>query len=252
VPRLDLTSLRYIASFAAIALGVVLLLYVALNDDSKPDADALALATPTGAPDVAPTPVLSPTPVPVIAPSGPPLVKGTEADCFSTWRFIDNPTQRWTLCLPRNLLFFDGRDVLPFENATAQDTPRINREFAAVNEPWFLATSGEASLDVLAPMSLKVEVVAPTANLDGCALRQQTASVSGIVSCRDRLQFSSSGGLVFAADGFYQRFRALVPTQSGKTVNEVFSLQLTIFSYANNSALQQQLFDWILESLKPY
>ena len=252
VPRLDLTSLRYIASFASIAVGVGLLLYVALDNDSKPEAAAVALASSTRAPDVAPAPIATETPQPIVVPAGPPLVKGSEADCFAGWRFVDNGQQRWTMCLPRNLLYFDGRDVLPFENVTPQDSQRIYREFAAVNEPWYLASAAPTTTDVFAPMSLRVDVVGPTMALDGCPLRQQTPNAAGAVVCRDRLQFAATGGPVFTPDGSYQRYRSLVPTQTGKSVNEVFSLQLTIYNYSANAALQDQLFGLILESLKPY
>ncbi|HLF79028.1 MAG TPA: hypothetical protein VJB57_16225 [Dehalococcoidia bacterium] len=253
MPRLDLTSLRYIASFASIAVGVGLLLFVALDNNSKPEAAMVISPTPMSAPDVpAATIGQSPTPQPVLPPSGPPLIKGTEADCFAGWRFIDNPQQRWTMCLPRNLLYFDGRDVLPFENAGPQDSQRIYREFAVVNEPWYLAQPAQQTSDVLAPMSLRVDVIGPTTNLDGCPLRQQSPDPTGVVTCKDRLEFSAAGQPAFQTGGSYQRYRALVPTQTGKTVNEVFSLQLTIYSYSANASLQEQLFGHILESLKPY
>jgi hypothetical protein len=252
VPRLDLTSLRYVASFASIAIGVVLLLFVALDNDSDPEAATAITSTQTTAPDVSASASATPAPTAALPPAGPPLVKGTEADCFATWRFIDNPQQRWTMCLPRNLLYFDGRNVLPFESATPQDNQRIYREFAVVNEPWYLDQDTPTTSDVQAPLSLRVDIIGPTANLDGCPLRQQTPSSTGVVSCKERLQFSAAGQPVFVPDGSYQRYRALVPTQTGKTVNEVFSLQLTIYSDNANASLQEALFGHILESLKPY
>jgi hypothetical protein len=256
VPRLDSTSLRYLASVASIAIGVILFIYVVLHDEKKPEArvvEPTQAAQPGVTSSDAPISVLpSPVSQPPLPEAAPALVKGTEDDCSRGWRFIDNPQQRWTVCLPLNLLYFDGRDVLPFENATPQDTQRIFGDFAAVNEPWYLGSTAASTVDVLAPMSLKIEVVAPTTALDGCPIRQQTPSDGGTVTCTDRLEFLPSGQPQFTSDGSYQRFRALTPTQPSKPTTEAFSLALTIYSYGSNSTLQQRLFGLILESLKPY
>jgi hypothetical protein len=46
--------------------------------------------------------------------------------------------------------------------------------------------------------------------------------------------------------------RALIPTQAGKSVNEVFSVYLSINSRAEDWELQEPLFREILANLKPY
>ncbi len=253
MPRLDLVSLRYLASAASILVGVALLLYIALHGGGKhPEAAAVVEPTATTQAAAALEAIPIPTVQPTLQPAAPALVKGTEADCFRGWRFVDNPQQRWTVCLPINLLYFNGKDVAPFENLQPVDLPAVYRDFNAVNEAWYLAQAGSATVDALAPISLKIEVIAPTTALDGCPIRQQPPGPNGTVTCTDRLNFGPTGQPQYTSDGSYQRFRALTPTQPDKKTTDAFSLALTVYSYSSNSALQQRLFGLILDSLKPY
>jgi hypothetical protein len=258
VPRLDLTSLRYLASLASVAAGVSLLLYVALNDDGSNDAESTAGVTPvvaaTSAPAIEPAllatalpPAPEPTAVPTLPP-GPPLVKGTAADCHLNWRFIDNAQQRWTVCLPTNLLYLDGPNVLPFELAAPDDWSRITRDFAVANEAWFLGHAPQVpAVDVLEPYRLSIDVIAPGATLEGCDPRNNPPGARGAVICSERYARVPADG-----EGDLLRFRALVPTHAELGAASVFSLNLTVTGYSVNWPLQERLFLGIVESLKPY
>jgi len=230
VPRhVDLIRLRYYGSLGLIAIGVVMVLYVAVrqvgtSEDSEPG----------------PVPTAE-----VIAKPGP-------ESCPPDWRYIDNALQRYTVCVPLNLISYDGANTVLLENATAEDWQRIfGQEFVLVNDAWLNPDAVADAFSSLRPISLRIDVVPPTVGFNGCDLRSQSPDGAGVVSCTDRLSMELDGA-VFSEDGPAHLLRALIPTQAGKSVNEVFSVYLSINSRAEDWELQEPLFREILENLKPY
>lgn len=223
----DLSRLRYPASLVAIAAGVALLILVAVADldgSSKP------------------------SPIQTIAP----LVKGRPEECPPDWRFVDNTDQRYTVCLPLNLLAFDGRRTRPFEELQPSELRGLYHSFVVVNDAWlFPPPEGAQLADVFAPISLKLDVVAPQTGFSGCNPRTQPADPRGSVSCADRLQIEGDQAIL-APDGAINRRRVLIPTLEGKGVNEAFSLYLTIESVTEYWPGQERLFGLIGDSLRPY
>ena len=180
-----------------------------------------------------------------------PLTKGTAEDCTIDWRFIDNTAQRFTICLPLNLVYFDGNRTMQLEAATPADWTRIFSDFVMVNDAGLALGPPGLEHPALAPISLRVDVVSPSAPLNGCELRGTPANGDTTVTCIDRF-FLSGPQPTFAPDGAIQRYRALIPTQRGRTVNDVFSLYLAITSLAADRQVQEPLFQQILTTLKPY
>ena len=228
MPReLDLTRLRFYVSLAFIAIGVGMLIYVVAR---RLDSDA-------------PTPPNLPVET---------LVKSRPEDCPPPdWRFIDNTEQRFTICLPLNLVFYDGAGILPLEQASDEDWSRIFREFVFVNDNGLALSSTDTDYAALAPISLRVDVVGPAVSFTGCDLRSQQPDPDGVVRCTDTF-FIEEAQFVFAAEAPIHRFKALVPTLQGRSVNEVFSLHLSIVSLSEDWQLQEPLFRQLLATLKPY
>jgi hypothetical protein len=234
VPReLNLARLRYYLSLACIATGVLLVLYVGLRQ-----LDAGETATPS-------------QPEAVVPPTLEPVVKAGPEDCPPDWRYLDNVDARYTVCLPLNLVGYDGSRTWLLEEAQPEDWFQLfSREFVLVNDAW-LSGAVPADHPAIAPISLRIDVVPPTSGFDGCDLRAETPDADGAVACADRLHLVGDQ-VTFSAEGSVQRFRALIPTQRGKSVNEVFSLYLSINGYSANWELQEPLFRLILAGLRPY
>jgi hypothetical protein len=225
---MDLTRLRYYASLGLIAAGVVMILFVAVGQ--------------IGSEDDSPPPV----------PAAEPLAKAGPESCPPDWRYLDNTLQRYTVCVPLNLISYDGTNTTLLENATADDWQRLfTNDFVLVNDAWLNPDLATDAFSSLRPIGLRIDVVPPTAGFDGCDLRDQTPGNAGVVSCTDRLSLEPEG-VTYIEDGPAHTFKALIPTQAGKSVNEVFSLYLSIHSRAEDWELQEPLFREIMAHLKPY
>ncbi|MPZ48445.1 MAG: hypothetical protein GEU75_03885 [Dehalococcoidia bacterium] len=227
MPRnIDLNRLRYYASFALIGIGVAMLVYVGLRQlDSGTEAGQT---------------------IPEDA-----LIKGLPQDCPPDWRYIDNVDQRYTICLPLNLVFYDGNGILPLEYATEDDWARINANFVMVNDAGLALSPVEVQHAAIAPISLSVEVLGPAISFEGCDPRAETPDADGVVVCSDTFRFEEEQS-VFEPDAPIHRFKALIPTQKGESVNEVFSLHLSIVSLSQDWQLQEPLFRELLPTLRPY
>lgn len=212
--RINLAAVTYLLSMASIATGVGMLLFVLLVGIDEAD-----------------------------APPGGSRPEAVTAACPEELRRFDNRELRYTVCLPPNLLYYDGANAVRLDQLAEADWPRAYRNFILVNEAWL----GGPSASVL---QLQIEVVPPDATFDGCDLRGGSGA-GGVMACADAFVMGQDGP-VFVADGPLHRFRALVSTQPGKPVNEVWSLYLSIASLTAEWPAQQPLFQAILESLKPY
>jgi hypothetical protein len=230
VPRqYDLGRLRYPLSFAAIAAGIAILVLVALTDIGESDHSKAA-------------------PVSTIAP----LVKGRPEECPPDWRFVDNTELRFTVCLPRNLLAFDGRRTIPFEQLLDLERSALFHNFVVVNPTWLFPPADDGTLpDVVAPISLNIDVIPPQTGFSGCNPGTQPPNPNGVVFCVDRLADGIDGPSV-SPDGALTRYRVLMPTLKGKGVNDAFSLYLTTESLTSYWPAQQPLFRLIVDNLKPY
>ena len=224
------TRFRYYTSLSFIVIGVALVLYVAGRHvdlsfwNSDPEEPAQVIE---------------------------PLPKGRAEECPTEWRFIDNTEQRFTACLPLNLVYFDGAGTMQLEAAGPSDWERIYRDFVLVNDAGLALGPPGIEHPALAPISLRVDVLPPATSSPGCDLRAQPIDGQASVSCSDTF-FLDGAQLVFAPDGPIHRFRALIPTQRGRNVNEVFSLYLAITSLTADWPNQEPLFQQILANLKPY
>ena len=222
---------RYYTSLSFIVIGVALVLYVASRhaDLAFWSADA----------EEPPAQVIEPLP------------KGRAEECPPEWRFIDNVEQRFTICIPLNLVYFDGGGTMQLEAASPTDWARINRDFVLVNDAGLALGPPGIEHPALAPISLRVDVIPPATSSPGCDLRGQPVDGDTSVSCVDTF-FLDGPQLRFATDGPIHRLRALIPTQRGRGVNDVFSIYLAVTSLSADWPNQQPLFALILASLTPY
>jgi len=230
--RMNPIRFRYYTSLSFIVIGVALVLYVAQRH-----VDLTFWSS-------------DPEPVQAIEP----LPKGRAEECPTDWRFIDNTEQRFTICLPLNLVYFDGAGTQQLESASDADWARIFRDFVMVNDAGLALGPPGNEHAALAPISLRVDVVPPGTSSPGCDFSGfQAFPEDGIesVSCSDTF-FLNGPQLVFAPDGPIHRFRALIPTQRGRSANEVFSLYLAITSLTADWPRQQPLFQELFDTLRPY
>jgi hypothetical protein len=225
--EVDLARLRYYGSLTCIAIGLAILIYLGgrhIGDwVSFGGSDSTSI----------------------------PLNKARPEDCPAGWRYLDNLEQRYTVCLPANLAYFDGAGMVSLDAASEADWTRAFSDFVFVNEAGWGLTPSDSPDPAVRPISLRVDVVPPGIAVNGCDLRSQEAASESIVSCEDDF-FLTEEGPVFVPGGPIHRIHALVPTQADKSVNEVFSLYLSITSLREDWPLQQQLFRSILDSLQPY
>jgi hypothetical protein len=230
IREVDPARLRFYASLTAIAAGIAILLYVASRHLG---------GSPGGETAVLPDPPAT-------------LTRGRAEDCAPDWRFIDNVDQRYTVCLPLNLLYYDGVNIVPLEEMQPENWFNLfNHDFVLVNHAWFEHWPAGNMHPAFAPISLRIDVVPPGVGFDGCDLRGQPVGEDGIAICTDRLDMDLDQA-VFRPEGKTHRFRALVPTLPGRAVNEVFSLYLSINSLSADWPTQEPFLRQILASLRPY
>jgi hypothetical protein len=187
-----MATLRLPLSLASIAIGLLMLVWVGVRQ-----IDNVSFSSGNG--DVA------------IAP----LTKGSPQDCLPDWRFVDNPAQRFTLCVPLNMVAFDSSGIVLLEQAAPEQLSRLYGDFILANNAWL---APELPFDpahpALPPVHLRIEVVPPTRNFDGCKLRDARPDADGIVTCEDR--YFMDGMRPFFVPDAPQGSRAHAARQDGK------------------------------------
>jgi hypothetical protein len=128
----------------------------------------------------------------------------------------------------------------------------FNTDFLIANDAWRAQNDAfPAGHSAFPPISLRVDIVPPSTQFDGCDLRGAKPGKNGVLTCTDALAIEGDS-IVFKPDGQEHRVRSLVPVEKGKSANKVDALYLSISSKTNYWQLQEQLIQIIAGSLRAY